>query len=483
MLVPTLEEQGGLRRMVSPSYLCSQSRRLTMLKGNNLVWTTPVTEESTEGISFAPPITPVTYSNDTPVPSSSLSPTPSNATFVWPSTDDTSATTPTPLLTCDSTTASAATSASTASSVDGTNSLPILSMIPDPSNPAFIRKWKAKAQSHAKKHEPGHIPRPPNAFMLFRSAFVACNAITNKTERNSATLSQIIGHTWKGMTVSERKEWYAKANVVFDKHMIKFPEYNFRPDHPPKGTKKPKRKMKEVEVKDAERCAQVAQAVLEGKSGEELEKIMEEWDRTHSKKTNIRFDPLLTAETFEKQQAEKEKEKQKQKEEPQFLVEHPEEFKKKRTATKKKAASSKPTPTLSIPDSPASLESPVSPFDGYPSQVRFYLILLSDIVLALYFRAPPSNPVLPLLRSHSSGARMLLPYPPLSILKVPVHPSRSIPLISILFLTTLVTIRWGRITGICLRASTHKIHARAATSMIKDSQSLYLLLRCRSTST
>jgi hypothetical protein len=283
------------------------------------------------------------------------------------------------------------------------------------------------------------------------------------------------------MTVSERKEWYAKAHVVFDKHMIKFPQYNFRPNHPPKGSKRPaKRKMKEVEVKDAERCAQVAQAVLEGKSGEELEKIMEEWDRMHAKKTNIRFDALLTAETFEKQQAEKKKEKQKQKDEPQFLVEHPEEFKNKRTATKKKAGSSKPTPALSIPDSPASLESPVWPFDGYHIQVRAYLILLSDIALALYVRAPPSNPVLPLLRSHSSGTRMLLPYPPLSILKVPVHRSR---LILIPLLIALVTIRWGRTTGICLRASTHKINAQAATSMIRDSSQSLCFLRCRSTLT
>jgi hypothetical protein len=41
-----------------------------------------------------------------------------------------------------------------------------------------------------------YIPRPPNAFILFRSAFIRSEKITGKVEGNHSTLSKIIGaHT------------------------------------------------------------------------------------------------------------------------------------------------------------------------------------------------------------------------------------------------------------------------------------------------
>jgi len=42
----------------------------------------------------------------------------------------------------------------------------------------------------------GHIPRPPNAFILFRSAFIRSQKITGKVEGNHSTLSKIIGEVY-----------------------------------------------------------------------------------------------------------------------------------------------------------------------------------------------------------------------------------------------------------------------------------------------
>src|SRR6266545_6305747 len=40
-----------------------------------------------------------------------------------------------------------------------------------------------------------HIPRPPNAFILFRSAFIKSQRVTSGVETSHSTLSKIIGLT------------------------------------------------------------------------------------------------------------------------------------------------------------------------------------------------------------------------------------------------------------------------------------------------
>ena len=47
--------------------------------------------------------------------------------------------------------------------------------------------------SHTKKKDANHIPRPPNAFILFRSSFIKAQHIPEKIEGNHSALSKIIG--------------------------------------------------------------------------------------------------------------------------------------------------------------------------------------------------------------------------------------------------------------------------------------------------
>jgi hypothetical protein len=44
-----------------------------------------------------------------------------------------------------------------------------------------------------KRRESTHIPRPPNAFILFRSSFIKAQHIPDKIEGNHSSLSKIIG--------------------------------------------------------------------------------------------------------------------------------------------------------------------------------------------------------------------------------------------------------------------------------------------------
>ena len=47
--------------------------------------------------------------------------------------------------------------------------------------------------SHGKRRDASYIPRPPNAFILFRSSFIRDQKVTSKVEGNHSNLSKIIG--------------------------------------------------------------------------------------------------------------------------------------------------------------------------------------------------------------------------------------------------------------------------------------------------
>lgn len=53
----------------------------------------------------------------------------------------------------------------------------------EPATPASVSSEPARSkQSHSRKRPPGHIPRPRNAFILFRSHYVAAQLIPGKVE-------------------------------------------------------------------------------------------------------------------------------------------------------------------------------------------------------------------------------------------------------------------------------------------------------------
>jgi len=77
---------------------------------------------------------------------------------------------------------------------------PTNDMVPEPSSHRFeliseedAPRIYATKPSHAKKRDAGHIPRPPNAFILFRSSFIKSESVPGNIEGNHSTLSKIIG--------------------------------------------------------------------------------------------------------------------------------------------------------------------------------------------------------------------------------------------------------------------------------------------------
>ncbi|KAJ6524724.1 hypothetical protein DFH09DRAFT_841434, partial [Mycena vulgaris] len=76
---------------------------------------------------------------------------------------------------------------------------------------------------------PAHIPRPPNAFILFRSSFIRARAVSARVETSHSTLSAIAGLTWAALPPADRGLWHAKAREVREEHQERFPGYAFRP--------------------------------------------------------------------------------------------------------------------------------------------------------------------------------------------------------------------------------------------------------------
>ncbi|KAH9068262.1 hypothetical protein EDB83DRAFT_2593557 [Lactarius deliciosus] len=65
-----------------------------------------------------------------------------------------------------------------------------------------IPRTSATKPSHTKKREAGHIPCPPNAFILFCSSFIKSKSVPGNIKGNHSTLSKIIGIVWKTLQIT-----------------------------------------------------------------------------------------------------------------------------------------------------------------------------------------------------------------------------------------------------------------------------------------
>ncbi|KAI0685024.1 hypothetical protein BC835DRAFT_1421679 [Cytidiella melzeri] len=93
-----------------------------------------------------------------------------------------------------------------------------------PTTPAPLPKKPARPDYSSKKK---HVPRPPNAFMLFRSMMI--NTQIPKIENRQQNVSRIAGEIWNKLDEEIKKAWHAKAEEVQREHKLRYPEYKFTP--------------------------------------------------------------------------------------------------------------------------------------------------------------------------------------------------------------------------------------------------------------
>lgn len=99
---------------------------------------------------------------------------------------------------------------------------------PNDAQPAPAPESLAK-KSHSRKQPDGHIPRPRNAFILFRCDFVAQKKIPASVEPDHRNISRIVGRIWKAMSDDDRRPWIEEAQREREKHKRLYPQYRYSP--------------------------------------------------------------------------------------------------------------------------------------------------------------------------------------------------------------------------------------------------------------
>ncbi|KAJ8517475.1 hypothetical protein ONZ45_g5333 [Pleurotus djamor] len=129
---------------------------------------------------------------------------------------------------------------------------------------------KRRCPRGGRKPPPGHIPRPRNSFMIFRSAFLDERPIDKTVEHDHRIISRIIASLWHKMDPEERKIWNKRAEEEKDEHTRKYPDYRFTPKPRSPANAPIKRNVKRNNKAELERCDRLADLIKAGKKGDEL---------------------------------------------------------------------------------------------------------------------------------------------------------------------------------------------------------------------
>ncbi|KDQ13327.1 hypothetical protein BOTBODRAFT_111636, partial [Botryobasidium botryosum FD-172 SS1] len=120
-----------------------------------------------------------------------------------------------------------------------------------------------------------HIPRPRNAFILYRSSVVR-DRILEGTEKDHRNISRIVAEMWKGLDPAEKAIWQQRADVEKEEHKKKYPNYRYAPSND-RAQVSPKKKPREKGVVDP-RSHEIAQLVMQGLSGDALRREVHRMD-------------------------------------------------------------------------------------------------------------------------------------------------------------------------------------------------------------
>ncbi|KAI9068377.1 HMG-box, partial [Trametes sanguinea] len=79
---------------------------------------------------------------------------------------------------------------------------------------------------------PEKVPRPPNAWILYRTAKLKemkAEAKDGELPMKQADISRIVGEMWKTERGPIRKQFEKAAAIAKEKHAKKYPHYKYKP--------------------------------------------------------------------------------------------------------------------------------------------------------------------------------------------------------------------------------------------------------------
>lgn len=83
------------------------------------------------------------------------------------------------------------------------------------------------------------IPRPANAFMLYRSWLLKSGRIPPNVEKRQQHISRVAGECWNLLSKEEQQTWHDKAEDVKREHGKKYPEWKYAPERKSSRRKTP----------------------------------------------------------------------------------------------------------------------------------------------------------------------------------------------------------------------------------------------------
>ncbi|KAF9821674.1 hypothetical protein IEO21_00520 [Rhodonia placenta] len=100
--------------------------------------------------------------------------------------------------------------------------------IPYPSTPYnnATSRWRAQRN---RERDPTWVPRPPNAFIIFRSEYSRKHAHGGANKAEEKTLSKRAGEKWKTLSDAEKKPYKLRAEQERADHQKRNPGYKYRP--------------------------------------------------------------------------------------------------------------------------------------------------------------------------------------------------------------------------------------------------------------
>ncbi|KAF8139935.1 hypothetical protein EV363DRAFT_1311173 [Boletus edulis] len=124
--------------------------------------------------------------------------------------------------------------------------------------------------SHTRNRKEGHIPRPPNAFMVFRSWLWNKDNLKS-IERDNRNVSRIAGRYWNALSEAERAPFRSLAEEAKARHAQLYPEYRYSPGSQKKPKVAQRRSHRSTEVEN-DKCNKVVDLLLGGVTSRDLAK-------------------------------------------------------------------------------------------------------------------------------------------------------------------------------------------------------------------